>query len=145
PEASVLVNARPDVARAVGAQGVQLGRDDLAPAEARAVLGPGWIGASVHSIAEAEAAAAEGADFLLVGAIYPTASHPGRAPAGIGLVRAAAALGKPVIAIGGVTAERTAELRDAGAYGAAAIRALWSADDPARAALALLAPWMDEA
>jgi thiamine-phosphate pyrophosphorylase len=56
-------------------------------------------------------------------------------------VRAAAALGAPVIAIGGIDAARAAEVRDAGAYGVAAIRALWDAPDPAAAALALLAAW----
>lgn len=140
-EAAVFVNGRPDVAAAVGAQGVQLAADDLAPADARAILPGGWIGRSVHSEAEAAAAVAEGADYLLVGNVYQTASHPGRAAVGLGLVRAAAALGRPVIAIGGLDAARAAEVRDAGAWGVAAIGALWRAPDPASAALALLAPW----
>ncbi len=114
-EAAVFVNGRPDVAAAVGAQGVQLAADDLAPADARAILPGGWIGRSVHSEAEAAAAVAEGADYLLVGNVYQTASHPGRAAVGLGLVRAAAALGRPVIAIGGLDAARAAEVRDAGA------------------------------
>jgi thiamine-phosphate pyrophosphorylase len=93
---------------------------------------------------EAAAAVAEGADFLLVGSIYETASHPGRPAAGLGLVRAAAALGRPVIAIGGIDAARAREARAAGAYGVAAITAIWHAVDPAAAALALLAPWTEE-
>ncbi len=141
PEASVFVSGRADLARAVGAQGVQLSRDDLAPADARRVMGPGWIGRSVHGPEEAEAAAAEGADYLLVGAIWETDSHPGRAPAGLGLVRRAAATGLPVIAIGGVTPERAVAARDAGAWGVAAVRGLWQAPDPAAAALAYLVPW----
>ena len=144
PEAAVVVNGRPDVAQAVGAQGVQLGAGDLRPGEARASFPRGWIGRSVHSIAEAEAAAREGADYLLVGSIYETSSHPGRPPAEAGLVREAAAIGLPVIAIGGMNAERAAEVRDQGAYGVAAISALWWAPDPAAAALALLAPWSEE-
>jgi thiamine-phosphate pyrophosphorylase len=60
------------------------------------------------------------------------------------LVRAVAALGRPVIAIGGIDAKRARETRVAGAYGVAAIRALWRSDDPAAAALALLAPWTEE-
>ncbi len=143
PEASVIVSARADIAAAVGAHGVQLATDDLAPGDARLVLPRGWIGRSVHSESEAESAVAEGADFLLAGSVYPTATHPGRAAAGIDLVRRTSALGVPVVAIGGVTAERAAELRDAGAWGVAAISALWSAADPAAAALALLEPWMD--
>ena len=145
PEASVIVSARADVAVAVGAHGVQLAADDLAPSDARRTLRRGWIGRSVHSARDAEAAVAEGADFLMAGSIYATASHPGRVPAGLALVRSAAALGVPVIAIGGVTAERVAELRDAGAWGVAAIGALWGAADPAAAALAMLEAWTDGA
>ena len=143
PEASVIVNGRPDLAHAVGAQGVQLGAADLRPQEARASYPRGWIGCSVHSAAEGEAAAREGADFLLVGNIYETASHPRRPAAGLALVRATVGLGLPVIAIGGIDAGRAAEVRDQGAYGVAAITALWRAPDPATAALALLAPWSE--
>ena len=143
PEAAVFVNARPDVAQAVGAQGVQLGGADLRPAEARASFPRGWIGRSVHSAEEAEEAAREGADYLLVGNVHETASHPGRPPAGLALVRRAAALGLPVIAIGGMDAGRAAAARDQGAYGVAALAALWRAPDPAAAALALLAPWSE--
>lgn len=144
PEAAVVVNGRPDIAGAVGAQGVQLGAGDLRPAEARASFPHGWIGCSVHSALEAEAAARDGADYLLVGNVYQTASHPGRPGKGLGLVRDAAALGLPVIAIGGLDATRTAAAREAGAYGVAAIAALWWAADPAAAALALLAPWNED-
>ena len=59
-------------------------------------------------------------------------------------MRAAAALGRPVIAIGGIDAARAGEVRAAGAYGVAAITALWRAPDPAAAALALLAPWTED-
>jgi len=145
PEAAVFVNARPDVAGAVGAQGVQLGGADLTPDDARASFPVGWIGRSIHSPKEADAAAREGADFLLAGGIYASASHPDRTPAGLALVREAARLGLPVIAVGGLDAARAAEARDAGAYGAAAISALWRAADPAAAALAMLAPWLEDA
>jgi thiamine-phosphate pyrophosphorylase len=144
PEAAVFVNGRPDVAAAVRAHGVQLAGGDLSPDDARRVFPSGWIGRSVHSADEAARAVEEGADFLLVGNIYETASHPGRPAAGLALVRAAAALGRPVIAIGGVDAGRVREVRAAGAYGVAAISALWRAADPAAAALALLAPWTEE-
>jgi thiamine-phosphate pyrophosphorylase len=145
PQAAVVVNARPDLAAAIGAQGVQLGAGDLTPADARRVMPSGWIGRSVHDLREADTAVAEGADFLMVGAIYPTRSHPHRAAAGPALIRAVAALGRPVIAIGGIDAARAGEARDAGAYGVAAIAALWDAADPAAAALALLAPWLEDA
>ncbi len=143
PEAAVFVNGRPDVAQATGAQGVQLGASDLRPADARASFPRGWIGRSVHSAREAEAAAAEGADYLVVGNIYQTTSHPGRPAGGLALVRDSVRLGLPVIAIGGVDAQRVAEVRDEGAYGVAAIRALWWATDPAAAAVAMVAPWTE--
>jgi thiamine-phosphate diphosphorylase len=145
PEAAVFVNGRPDIAAGLGAQGVQLAAGDMASADARAVFAGGWIGRSVHDAAEAAAAIEDGADFLLVGTVYATESHPGRRPAGLGLVRETAALGRPVIAIGGIDAGRAREAHAAGAYGVAAIRALWRAPDSAAAALALLAPWRADA
>jgi thiamine-phosphate diphosphorylase len=144
PEASVFVNGRCDLAAALGAQGVQLRVDDLTPADARRVLPHGWIGSSVHNADEAAAAVREGADFLVVGNIYQTESHPGRPAGGLGLLHEAVAQGKPVIAIGGITPARAAEVKAAGAYGVAAIRALWHVPDPAAATLALLEPWMDD-
>lgn len=143
PEASVFVNGRPDVAQATGAQGVHLGGDDLTPAEARASFPRGWVGRSVHSTREAELAAKAGADYLMVGNVYRTASHPDRPAAGLALVRDSARLGLPVIAIGGIDASRVSEVRDQGAYGVAAITALWRAPDPAAAAMAMLAPWAE--
>ena len=144
PEAAVFVNGRPDIAAAIQAQGVQLGRGDLTPGDARRVLQQGWIGRSVHSIEEAAMAVAEGADFLVVGNIYETLSHRGRPAAGLTLVTQAADLGRPVLAIGGITPDRAAEVKAAGAYGVAAIRALWMAPDPAAATLAMLLPWTSD-
>ena len=142
PEASVFINGRPDLAAAVGADGVQLSGTDLSPADARRIFSRGWIGRSVHSEAEAENAIAEGADYLIVGSVYPSESHPGRPAVGLELVRRTAPLGRPVIAIGGIDPDRAVEVRTAGAYGVAAISALWKAADPAAAALALLDPWL---
>ncbi len=146
PGAAVVVNARPDVAAALGADGVQLATGDLSPGDVRAHFGawPGWIGVSVHGVDEARAAIDEGADLVVVGTIYPSASHPGRPGAGPALIEQVSRLGCPVIAIGGVTAERCRELRDAGAHGVAAITALWDAPHPYQAARALLAPWADD-
>jgi thiamine-phosphate pyrophosphorylase len=140
-EAAVFVNGRPDIAAAVGAQGAQLGSGDITPADARRLLPRGWIGRSVHSREEAALAVSEGADFLVVGNVFETASHPGRDAAGLSLVTEASRLGRPVIAIGGITPERVSEVKAAGAYGVAAIRALWMAPDPAAATLAMLLPW----
>jgi thiamine-phosphate pyrophosphorylase len=144
-EAALFVNARPDVAAAVAAHGLHLGARDLAPADARSTFRGGWLGASVHSLAEARAAIAEGVDYLMLGPVFGTPSHPGHPPAGPALLREVAALGRPVIAIGGVTADRVAELRRAGAWGVAAIRAFWHADDPALAARGMLSAWEEAA
>jgi thiamine-phosphate diphosphorylase len=145
PEAAVFVNGRPDLALAVGAQGVQLGTRDLSVADARTVFPRGWIGRSVHNVDESRAAVDEGPDFLLLGTIFVTPSHPGAPPLGLATLERVAGLGLPVIAIGGITAESTASVRDAGAWGVAAVRALWSAADPYAAAMSLLAPWSDQA
>ena len=144
PEAAVLISGRPDIAVGVGAQGVQLGHGDMSPADARRVLTQGWIGRSVHNKEEAAIAVGEGADFLVIGSVYPTASHPGDPGAGPDLVRQVMELKVPVIAIGGITPERAWEVHSAGAYGVAAIAALWHAADPAAATLALLEPWVNQ-
>jgi thiamine-phosphate pyrophosphorylase len=144
PEAAVFVNARPDIAAASGAQGVQLGGSDLSPRDARLVFRSGWIGCSVHSPEEATRAVEEGAEFLMVGTVYQSDSHPGRPGAGLELVRQTVRLGVPVIAIGGIDASRVIEVAEAGAYGAASISALWRAPDSAAAALALLEPWVKQ-
>jgi thiamine-phosphate pyrophosphorylase len=133
------VNDRADVARAAGARIVVSGRGGLGAADIRHVAPQALIGRSVHSALEARAAADNDADFLIAGAVYATASHPQAAPAGLELVRGAAEAGPPVVAIGGLTPERTGEVIAAGAWGVAAIRALWDADDPEAAARAFLA------
>jgi thiamine-phosphate diphosphorylase len=123
---------------------VQLGNTDLTAADSRRVMRTGWIGQSVHGLEEAEIAVKEGADFLVVGTIFETPSHPGRSPGGLALVTKVATLGLPVIAIGGMTPDRAKDVRAAGGYGVAAIRALWHAPDPAAATLAMLQPWTED-
>jgi thiamine-phosphate pyrophosphorylase len=141
-EAQVLVNGRPDIARAVGAHGVQLADDDLAPDDARLVLGEGLVGRSAHSADDVLRARDEGADFVILGHIFQTPSHAGR-PLGLDELRRAVAVGIPVVAVGGITLENAGSLRDSGAWGVAAIRALWHADNPAEAVRQMLAPWME--
>jgi len=140
--AVVLVNDRPDVARAAGADGVHLGQDDLPVAAARRVLGPGaLVGVSTHDLAEARAAAAAGADYLGVGPVYATASKThALPPRGLGLVRAVrAAVPCPLVAIGGITAATAAEVRAAGADSVAMIGALCAAPDVSAAVRTVLA------
>lgn len=135
----LFVNDRLDVALAAHAIGVQLRSDSLAVADARRLQRDWWIGRSVHSLRGARAAHAEGAEYLVVGPMYETATHPGSPPLGLDALRAIAGLGLPVIAIGGVITDRVTELRRAGAYGVAVIRALWDAPDPGDAARGMLA------
>lgn len=138
PMAALLVTGRADVALAAAADGVVLRAGDLPVREARRLLPGACLIRSVHSEAEASAAADDGADALLLGAIWPTATHPDRAPLGLEPLARVAALGVPTFAIGGVTPARARDAREAGAWGVAAIGALWLAHDPARAARAFL-------
>lgn len=139
PPVHLFVNDRLDVALAARAAGVHLRGDSLPVGVARKLRGDWWIGRSVHSLDEARAAHADGADYLVVGPMYATRTHPGSTPLTTDTLHAIARLGPPVVAIGGVTPERVAELRRAGAYGVAAIRALWEAPDPQDAARRMLA------
>jgi thiamine-phosphate pyrophosphorylase len=144
--ALLMVNERADVALATGADGVHLPEDSLPVAMVRRLVGAACIiGKSVHSVEAARAAAAEGVDYLQVGTVYETASKPGVAPAGVDLVRdVCAAVDLPVIAVGGITADRVAEVVRAGADGVAVIGAVMDAADP-RAAAAALRRALDEA
>lgn len=136
--AALLVNGRVGLARAVGAMGVQLGSGATSVEDARRLLGgERLIGASVHS--SEEAVRARGADYLLVGTLWATPSHPGRGGSGTGLLTALLPLGRPLVGIGGVTRERVEEVLDAGGYGVAVIRAVWDDGSPARALERLLA------
>ena len=134
PTVRLFVNDRLDVALATRASGVQLSSSSLAVGDARRLEPAWWIGRSVHDLAEAAAAQAEGADYLLVGPVFATATHPDRPPIGLDALRAVARLGLPTVAIGGVTPERVREVRHSGAWGVAAIRALWEATEPEEAA-----------
>ena len=125
----VIIN---DVALAAHARGVQLGQRALPLADVRRVAPLVPTGVSVHS--EAEARAAREADWWLVGHLFDSPSHPGVTGRGVGLLTTLASFHVPMIAIGGMTPQRAADAREAGAHGVAAIRGIWSADDPARAA-----------
>jgi thiamine-phosphate pyrophosphorylase len=137
--ALLIVNERADVALSTGVDGVHLPEDSLPVATVRRLAGDACIiGKSVHSVEGARAAAADGVDYLQVGAVYETASKPGVAAAGVDLVRAVcAAVDLPVIAVGGITADRVADVVRAGADGVAIIGAIMDAADPCAAASAL--------
>lgn len=134
--ALLLVNDRVDVALAAGASGVQLGERGLPVEDARRMGGAGWmVGASVHDPGEAGAALERGADFVLAGTLFASASHPGRGGSGVGWLREIPGGCGRVIGIGGVDPARVAGVLGAGAHGVAVIRAVWGAEGGAEKAL----------
>lgn len=138
--ARVLVSDRIDVALAAGADGVVLPADSFPTDVARRLLGAGRLVArSTHSAAEVEKAASEKCDFVLFGPVFATPSKAAfGAPQGVEALRAACRAAIPVFAVGGLTAANAREAVVAGAGGVAVIRALMSAEDPARVARELL-------
>lgn len=133
-----LINDDPQFAQLVDADGVHVGVDDVAVADARALLGPDKIvGATARTIDRAQEALREGADYLGVGAIYDATASKADAVTG-GLALLAMMRADPVVAetlivaIGGITLENAAPCFDAGADGVAMIRGLWQLSEPAQ-------------
>ncbi len=143
-QARLLINDRIDVARAAGADGVQLGKTSLPVATARLLLGPeALIGFSAHSPEELATAARDGADFATFSPIFSTPSKSAFGPPQ-GLPALAAACRDsplPVFALGGITQEQTTPIREAGAAGIAVIRAVLGAGDPGAAAHRFCQAW----
>lgn len=141
PAAALLVNGRLDVALAAGADGVHLPADGLPAAPlvdwaGRLGRRP-LVGRSTHTLAEVAAARDEGVDYVAFGPVFAT---PGKgAPLGTAALAAAARLGVPVLALGGVEPERVAETIAAGTHGVAAIRAFRTAPGAAAMAAAMAA------
>jgi thiamine-phosphate pyrophosphorylase len=134
-----IVNDRLDVALAAGADGVHLGQDDLPAAEGRRLAPTHVLGVSAHSLDQARRAQTDGADYVALGSIFATGSKPGFELVGLEalrLVRPHVAV--PLVAIGGITAERVAEVRAAGADAVAVISAIGMARDPGAATRAFL-------
>jgi thiamine-phosphate pyrophosphorylase len=141
-EAVLLINDRVDVALGVGADGVHLTRRSLPPAAVRPLLRPGMLlGVSCHNKEEAVEAVQGGADFVLLGPIFPTPAKAAYGPpAGPDLIRRVRpAVPCALLAVGGITAANAAEVLAAGADGVAAISAVMAAPDGRAAARALLA------
>lgn len=137
----VFVNDRVDVALALDLAGVHLGQRSLAPPVARKLLGPGpLIGRSVHDAREGEDGENAAADFLVVGSVYRTSSHPGQRGRGVALletVRAVTSL--PVLAIGGITTSRVRTVLVPGVHGVMVLSGVWGHEDPGHAATEYLA------
>jgi thiamine-phosphate pyrophosphorylase len=134
--ALLILNDRPELVEAVGADGVHVGQDDAPVPSAREVVGPErLVGLSTHSPEQIEAAAALAVDYIGVGPVHATPTKPGRPPVGTSLVAFAAAHATvPFFAIGGIDRSNVGEVTSAGAERVAVVRALTQSADPQRAA-----------
>jgi thiamine-phosphate pyrophosphorylase len=142
---SLLVNDRADLAQALEADGVHLPARGLPTAWVRGWMGEGrWLGRSLHAPGAGLPDGVEALDYGIVGTLWSSLSHPGRAGSGAGRIsdfrRLLADRGAEValIGIGGVTLERLAEVRAAGGDGVAVRGAVWNSDDPGRVVRDLL-------
>jgi thiamine-phosphate pyrophosphorylase len=137
----LLVSDRVDVALAAAADGVHLGGRSLPITAARRILQADMLlGRSVHNLDEAGQAEGEGADYLFLGPLFETKTHPGAPALGLDTYREAVLRTKiPILAIGGITGENVRLVAQAGGRGAAAIRAFYDTADAADAARAFRA------
>ena len=128
----LLINERIDVAAAILAHGVQLGEEALSTHSARAILGNDvLVGRSVHSVNGAKVAEREGADFLLVGTMFASSTHPGEEPSGPALVTSiSSACSLPIIGIGGINESNIKPIIKNGAHGIAIISAISESKNP---------------
>jgi len=135
--ALLVINDRPELARAAGADGVHLGQDDLPVSEARRIGGADLVvGVSTHTPAQVDEVG--GADYIGVGPVHATPTKPGRPGVGLGLVSHAARVAScPWFAIGGIDAANVGAVLGAGARRVAVVRAIAAAPDPVAAARAL--------
>jgi thiamine-phosphate diphosphorylase len=138
-KALLIINDRVDVAVAMEADGVQLPETGMPTRAARAQVGKyAVVGRSVHDADAAAQATRQGAEFVIAGTIYKTASKPDAKPAGVALLKEITADSSlPVVAIGGITADKVGDVIKAGAMGVAVISAIAGADDAKEAAEAL--------
>ncbi len=136
-----ILNDRPDLVAATGADGAHVGQDDMPIARARGLAGPGaLIGRSTHTPKQVDGAHADEADYLGVGPVHATPTKPGRPAVGLALVTYAATTAtRPWFAIGGIDAATIAAVAGAGAPRAAVVRAITDADDPRAVAATLRA------
>lgn len=134
--ALMLVNDDVSTAATSMADGVHLGRDDAMVAQAREALGSrAIIGVSCYGdIQRAQAAVLEGADYVAFGSVFSSTIKPDAVRADLGIFARAKSLGVPLVAIGGITLDNAARVRDAGADAVAVITDLFEAPDIAHRA-----------
>ncbi len=136
-----LLNDRPDLAAASGADGVHVGQDDMPVDRARKLVGDdALVGLSTHSMQQAQAGCRTGADYIAVGPVHATPTKEGRPAIGVEPIKYAAAhVSVPWFAIGGLDAGNVGAVVRAGARRIVVVRALAQADDPEAAARTLRA------
>lgn len=141
----LLVNDRVDVALAAGADGVHVGQSDMAPQDVRRLMPGALIGLSIESWQQMHEAERAPVDYYGISPVFATSSKADAAPAlGLaGLQQLRRMTARPLVAIGGIQVGNVAAVMAAGADGVAVVSALCAADDPARAAQALLAAMPD--
>lgn len=127
----LVINDHLEVAAAVGSEGVHVGQDDDAVAKARAVVGSAcFVGKSTHSLAQAVAAQAEGADYIGFGPLYATGTKPDYVPVGLSdVAEVHHRVTLPIFCIGGVNASRLDEVIAAGAHRVVVVSAFLLAND----------------
>jgi len=134
---SFLVNDRADVASVADATGVHVGQEDLSVEAARRVIGTEkWVGVSTHNLEQFERAATTSADYIAAGPVFATSTKANPDPVvGIDFIRRVRALtNKPIVAIGGITLDRAAEVIRSGANSVAVASDILRAPDPGRRA-----------
>lgn len=139
-KAVFIVNERVDVALAADADGVQIGENGLPIPVVKSILGSRALcGRSVHDVNGAIKACEHGADFLVLGSMFPTESHPGDKPSGLPLmVSVSKEIEIPVLGIGGISGSNAMKVMNSGANGVAVIRSILLADDPMKATKGLV-------
>ena len=139
----LLINDRLDIALAVDADGVHVGQEDLPVAVVRRLIGPDKIlGATAATVAAAQTAEREGADYIGSGAMFPTLTKPGKQVLSLNvLAQIKQAVQVPVVAIGGITADNLLTLKITGVDGLAVVSAIMDSADPAAATQEILSRW----
>ena len=134
-DVSLLINDRIDIALAVDSDGVHIGQDDMPADIARKIIGKDKIlGVSASTVAEAKKAEADGADYIGSGAVFPTATKDDAdSVSKLQLKEIVHSIDIPVVAIGGITLENAASLKDTGIAGFSVVSAIMSAKDPKEA------------
>jgi thiamine-phosphate pyrophosphorylase len=132
----LIINDRADIALAAGAAGVHVGQDDIPAAAARRIIGKnGILGVSVSTVEEALRAQADGADYLGVGALFPTGTKPDAQAVPIEVLKNIVSASRvPVAAIGGISRETLPFLKNTGIAGIAVVSAVMAAKDISGAA-----------